>query len=548
MNFTGMIISFLGSLGLFLFGMAILSSALQKTAGGKMKQLLGQMSETRFRGVLFGAGVTTIIQSSTATTVMAVGFVNAGIISLTQIVGIIMGANIGTTTTSWLISSYEWANFLRPNVLGAFCAAGGALIVLFSKKDKLKHIGEAIAGFGLLFIGLSQMPSAVKPLAELDAVRNLFIIFGNNPILALLAGILVTATIQSSTASIGILQSMAVTGMIPWSAAVFIVLGQNVGTCFTTMFTAIGACKNTRAAAFVHFVYNAIGAVIFSLAAFVFFSFINPAFGSVAASSTNISKIHTGYNVLLLLILFPLGAVIQRVAVMMAGEDKVVAEDKCELTKLDENILETPEYALENSENAVHKLTDMLRTNIVLASDIFSDNKFDEIDGFNVLAAETDKANATIRSFLIKLYTEKLNEAENASISNLLHNLTSLERISSHTKGIVKQAEELRDGKLEYSKETAAKLREISEKKMLVFDDAIRALTLKEPKHVVLALQGADEIEAMREGFKAEYLERAAKEKHITQNGNVFMEALRHMSSIASHSKNIAEAVPVEDR
>jgi phosphate:Na+ symporter len=409
MDYTGIIISFLGSLGLFLFGMTVLSSALQKTAGCKMKQLLGKMSKTRFRGVLFGAGVTAVIQSSTATTVMAVGFVNAGIISLAQTVGIIMGANIGSTTTSWLVSSVEWAAFLRPDVLGALCTAGGALALLFSKKENIKNISKVAAGFGVLFIGLSQMPAAVKPLAELDAVRGLFMTLGGNPLLALLAGILVTGVIQSSTASIGILQSMAVTGMIPWNAAVFIVLGQNVGTCFTTMLTSIGANKNTRAAAFVHFVYNASGAVIFSIGAFVCFTFITPAFGDTAASSTNVSMIHTGYNVLLLLLLFPLGALILRLAVKMAGEDKMAAAGRCGLTELDESILQTPSYALENSVKAVGKLTGLIRTGAVSAED-------------------ANKASAAITSFLTKLYNEDLGETGKEAVSNLLLELKSLER------------------------------------------------------------------------------------------------------------------------
>jgi phosphate:Na+ symporter len=546
MDYTSIIFSFLGSLGLFLFGMTVLSRALQKTAGCKMKQLLGKMSKTRFRGVLFGTGVTAIIQSSTATTVMAVGFVNAGIISLTQIVGIIMGANIGSTTTSWLVSSVEWAAFLKPDVIGAVCAAGGALMLLFSKKGKVKNIGEVIVGFGVLFIGLSSMPAAVKPLAELDAVRGLFVTLGDNPILALLAGILVTGVIQSSTASIGILQSMAITGMIPWSAAVFIVLGQNVGTCFTTMLTSIGANKNTKAASYVHFVYNAAGAVIFSIGAFVFFTFINPAFGETAASSTNVSMIHTGYNVLLLLFLFPLGAVILRIAMKMAGEEKPSLAGKCELTELDESILETPGYALENSEKAVHKLTGLLRANIVLAAELFVDRKFDKIDSFNALTADTDRADATIRAFLTKLYNENLSEAENVSVASLLHTLTGLERISNHAKGVVKRAVELRDGKLEYSDEAVMMLRNISEKTVACYDEAVRALTLNDAKHAALAVQGAEEIQELRGDYKAGHLERVSGGSYNVQSGIVFMEAARHMSRIASHSKGIAEAVSDE--
>jgi phosphate:Na+ symporter len=302
-----------------------------------------------------------MVQSSTATTVMAVGFVNAGIISLTQIVGIIMGANIGSTTTSWLVSSVEWASFMKPDVLGALFAVGGAVMLLFSKKGKRRNIAEVIVGFGVLFIGLSQMPVALRPLAESDLTRGLFVTLGGNPLLAMLVGIVVTGVIQSSAASIGILQSLAITGVIPYSAAVFIVLGQNVGTCFTTMLTSIGTNRDTRAAAYVHFVYNAVGAVLFSAAGFVYLWFINPDFAATAVSSTNVSIIHTGYNVLLLLLLFPLGGVIMNIAIKMAGRDKPAkSSDKFaggfSLTELDESILDTPAYAFENSVKAVNKL------------------------------------------------------------------------------------------------------------------------------------------------------------------------------------------------
>ncbi|MCL2634001.1 MAG: Na/Pi cotransporter family protein [Oscillospiraceae bacterium] len=549
MDYPGIIISFLGSLGLFLFGMTVLSSALQKTAGSKMKQLLGKMSKSRFRGVLFGAGVTAVIQSSTATTVMAVGFVNAGIITLTQTVGIIMGANIGSTTTSWLVSSVEWASFLKPATLGAISAAVGALMLLFSKKEKIKNIGEVIVGFGVLFIGLSQMPAAVKPLAETDTVRDLFVTFGNYPILAMFVGILVTAVIQSSTVSIGILQSMAITGVIPWSAAVFIVLGQNVGTCFTTMLTSIGANRNTRAASYVHFVYNAVGAIVFGILAFVFFTFINPLFGETTASSTNISMIHTGYNVLLLMLLFPLGGVIMKIAVKMAGRDKLKTAEEPDLIQLDDSILETPVYAFENSIKAINRLTDLLRTNIEWAIAIFINKKFNEIDEFNDYAAKADKTNSAVKSFLTKLYSEKLTEPESVFTATLLHNLTRLERINAHTKGIIAKAEELRDSKIEYSPFATAKLQTLSEKTTDCYDEAVGAFIQSSPELANSTLQSADEVLDLYDEYKTGHLERIGSHnsKYGIQSSILFLEVARHLSRIASNSKSIAETAVGEE-
>jgi phosphate:Na+ symporter len=543
MNYPSIIINFLGSLGLFLFGMTVLSSALQKSAGCQMKNLLGRMSKSRARGVAFGAGVTAVIQSSTATTVMAVGFVNAGIITLTQTVGIIMGANIGSTTTSWLVSSVEWAAFLKPAYIGALCAAFGAFAMLFAKKGRLRNIGEVVVGFGVLFIGLSQMPEAVKPIAQLDAVSNLFATLGGNPLLALLVGILVTGIIQSSTASIGILQSMAVTGVIPWSAAVFIVLGQNVGTCFTTMLTSIGANRNTRAASYVHFVYNGVGAVVFSLGAFIFFTFINPSLGDSMASSTHVSMIHTGYNVALLALLFPLGGVILKIAVKMAGEEK--KEESSVLVELDESILETPKYAFDNVEKAVDNLTDLLRTNIILAPEIFNARKLanDEIDKFKKRADDIDKSNAAIRAFLKKLYSVHLNESQNIHVAALLNNLARLERISNRTRGIVKQKLELQDLKSEYSAEAITALKALSEQTVLCYNEAISAASQNSTALVNRAANSADEVMAMYEKYKIGHRERVSSGNFSIEIGVGFLEVSRHLSRIANNAKNIAETV-----
>jgi len=479
---------------------------------------------------------------------MAVGFVNAGIISLTQIVGIIMGANIGSTTTSWLVSSVEWMSFLKPVYLGSAFAAVGAFILLFSKKRNVKSIGEVLAGFGVLFIGLSQMPDAVKPLTDLDVVQNAFVTFGNNPLLAMLVGIVVTAIIQSSTASIGILQSMAVTGMIPWSAAVFIVLGQNVGTCFTTMLTSIGANRNTRAASYVHFVYNAIGAVVFSIIAFIFFTFINPEFGTEAASATNISFIHTGYNILLLLLLFPLGAVIMRLAVKMAGREKEEATNKRGLTELDDSILETPEYALKNSLEAVKKLTDELGvqvTDAAAAMKLTDERKAD----FWKKIADTDKLNSMIKTFLTKLHNEKLSDSEHVLVVVLLQNLTSLQRISNHVKGIIKQRDDLKSANLPFTEEDEAMLLDTAEKMSSCYGFAVGAFHEQGAYGTgdsEAAAEKADEVMKIRESYKSGHISRVSGGANI-QTDTILMEIVRHMSRIVYHARSIAESAHGEE-
>jgi phosphate:Na+ symporter len=534
MDYVGIALRFLGSFGLFIFGITLLSSALQKTAGGRMKKILGSVSKNRFYGVLFGAGVTAVIQSSTATTVMAVGFVNAGIIALPQIVGIIMGANVGTTITSWMVSSVEWSNILRPDSLGAVCSAAGALILLFSKEQKVKNIGEVIFGFGVLFLGLSQMPAAMRPLAELEAVQQFFVIMGSNPILAILAGILVTAIIQSSAASIGILQSLAFAGMVPWNAAVYIVLGQNVGTCLTAVLSGIGASKNAKATSYVHLVYNVAGAVIFCIGGVIFFTFINPQMGATAITATNISMVHTGYNVAALVLLFPFGHLILKAAVKMSDIGKSGAgADASDMFELDESILETPHYALENSITAILTLMELMRANLVLSASIFMDRDYKRISEFRIKAAQIDKVNDKISEFMTKLYHEELDAEESGLVSSMIHIAISLKRVSQRSKGFVNLAGEMRDNGITGSYDGADRVAELYQKTILCYDSMVVAFKSQNTDDIYRTMQYAGNVELMREAIKSEHRAKASGEGYSVELGIAYSEAARHLSRIA---------------
>jgi len=544
MDYIGIALSFLGSFGLFIFGISLLSSALQKTAGSKMKHILGSISKNRIRGVLFGAGVTALIQSSTATTVMAVGFVNAGIIALPQIVGIIMGANVGTTVTGWLVSSVEWAKFLRPDAIGAVAAAAGALMLLFSKKKKVKNIGEVIVGFGVLFLGLSQMPAAVKPLAELDSVRQMFITMGANPVLGVLAGVLVTGVIQSSAASIGILQSMAFTGMVPWNAAIYIVLGQNIGTCLTAVLSSIGTSKNAQATSYVHLVYNIIGAVIFCTGAVIFFALADPAAGTSMINATGISMIHTGYNIAALLLLFPFGKLILAFAVKITdiGSHRHVT-DPADLPELDESILETPSFAIENCTKAVFKLMELVRANLVLGVDIFMNRDHKKLDGFWSHANKIDKANDKISAFLTGLYHIELNKDDTVLVSSLIHIIISLKRISNRTKGFAKLTEDAQDSDIDYSNINTDKLKQIYEATLLCYDRMLDVYNTHDIETISLVLHEADIVNAMREEFKSEHLALSFSGAYSVESGIIFAEAARHMTRIAHNIKSVIESI-----
>ena len=545
MDYVGIALRFLGSFGLFIFGITLLSSGLQKTAGGRMKHILGNVSKNRLSGVLFGAGVTAIIQSSTATTVMAVGFVNAGIIMLPQIVGIIMGANVGTTVTAWLVSSVEWSKLLKPEAIGAVCAATGALMLLFSKDKRVNNIGRVIVGFGVLFLGLSQMPEALRPLAELDAVRQLFITMGANPVLGIIAGTLVTAVIQSSTASIGILQSMAFTGMIPWNAAVYIILGQNIGTCLTAVISSIGTTKNAQAASYIHLVYNLIGAVIFSVIAVVFFDFINPTMGLSAITATNISMVHTGYNIAVLILLFPFGQLILKISARMAGIGRPgAADDVSQLPELDESILETPSYALDNSKKAVLKLMYLVRANLSRSVDGFMKRDYKSLSEFWFKAGEIDRVNDKISEFLTKLFHEKLSDEENTLAAALIHITLSLRRISNRAKGFAKLTEDMRDNDIKEGYSRSEKLAIIYEKTILCYNNMIDAFKTSDADAINQTMQHADEIDLLREKHKFKQIGLTSSAGYVVELGILYSEAARHLARIAHSIKSITESIP----
>ena len=357
----GNLFAFIGGLGMFLYGMDIMASGLQKTAGSKMKELLGYLTNNRFLGVLVGALVTAIIQSSSATTVMIVGFVNAGIMNLTQAAGVIMGANIGTTVTAWLVSANEWAGALKPDFFAPFVLGIGAFIITFSNRQNLTQKAEIAVGFGILFIGLSSMSSSIGMYQDSPVFYKAFQILRNNPILGILTGAVVTAIIQSSSASVGILQTLAMRGIVNWRSAIFITLGQNIGTCITAILSSAGANKTAKRAAVIHLLFNVMGAAIYGVIMTIFFG----VFSDLAMqhiTSTQISTFHTIFNVSVTILLFPFANLLVKLSGVIIKEDVEETEDEDEeveemvLRHLDPRILETPTFAVENAVKEVARM------------------------------------------------------------------------------------------------------------------------------------------------------------------------------------------------
>ena len=355
----GTLFQFIGGLGMFLYGMESMADGLQKFAGNRLQRVLEILTSNRLLGVLVGAGVTAIIQSSSATTVMVVGFVNAGIINLLQATGIIMGANIGTTVTSWIVSMSEWGEVLKPEFFAPVLFGIGAFITMFAKSHKKKEGAEVLIGFALLFIGLSFMSGSIEPYRDAPIFSESFRVLGQNPLLGILVGLAVTAIIQSSSASVGILQMLAINGMVNWQSAVFITLGQNIGTCATALLSCIGTTRTAKRAAVIHLLFNVTGAVVFGVALYIVFM-MNPELAMTRADSVGISIFHTVFNVVNTCIMFPFTGFLVKASDVIVPKPKETEKEwsansvETEMIRhLDDRILETPSFAIETACNEV---------------------------------------------------------------------------------------------------------------------------------------------------------------------------------------------------
>ena len=401
MNYLDILIPFVGGLGMFIYGMQIMAQGLENAAGSKMKSILEVLTKNKLMGVFLGAAITAVIQSSSATTVMVVGFVNAGIMNLTQAMGVIMGANIGTTVTGWLVSSVEWAEFLSPAKIAPIAVMIGVIIMLTGKRRSSKEIASIIVGFGLLFIGISSMSSAVEPLQESEGFVNLFVTLGRNPVLGILAGTFVTAVIQSSSASVGILQSLAAAGLVPFNTAIYIIMGQNIGTCVTAILSSLGAKKNAKTAALMHLLFNVMGTVLFSVVAIVYFQVLNPMAGTGTITQTQISTVHTFFNIATTVLLFPVSNWIIKLAKKIGG----VKEDEADRSKvlLDERMLETPSIALQSVINETIRMGEIVRESLNVARNVLHTKSEEDIKLLKEDEDIVDRLCAGITDYTIKL-------------------------------------------------------------------------------------------------------------------------------------------------
>lgn len=539
-DWLDVLLSFLGGFGLFLFGMEYMGGGLQKAAGNKMKNLLSVLTSNRLMGVLVGAGVTAVIQSSSAMTVMVVGFVNAGLMSLKQAVGVIMGANIGTTITAWIVALGDWTSFLKPSVLAPVCIVIGMVMLMASKKQTTKHVGEIVFGFGALFLGLSMMSDAAKPLSQLDAVKNIFVALGSNPILGILAGAGVTAVIQSSSASVGILQALATAALVPWNSAIYIILGQNIGTCITAAMSSIGAGKNAKRAAMIHFLFNFVGSVIFAIIVFISFTWIVPQIGSELIDATQISMAHTIFNITNTIVLFPFAGVLVHLAERLVKGDEQT-EDSV-LMHLDERILETPSFAVENVTKEVMRMGDLASANLKAAIEVLEKQDESKMQEIFDREKQINDLHKGINHYLVKLSNiTTLSEEEHTTLTTLFHAVSDIERVGDHADNIAEFASNLKKDGTGFSGEALKELDEIGQLAIESFDLALASYAERNIAKAQRVVVLEDRVDKLEQSLRTSHMKRLTDSTCKGVPAIIFTDAISNIERVSDHAINIAQ-------
>lgn len=542
-NDLSMIFKFIGGLGLFLYGMNSMADGLQKSTGSKTKKLMGFLTNNRLMAVVVGALITALIQSSSAATVMVVGFVNAGVLTLVQAVGVIMGANIGTTITAWIVSMNEWGSILKPEFFAPLLVGIGAFLLMFTKKEKKREIGEILVGFGVLFIGLSFMSDAIKPYRDSEIFVKAFSVLGQNPILGILAGAGVTAIIQSSSASVSILQTLALNGIVNWNSAVFITLGQNIGTCVTALISSAGAQKNAKRAATIHLLFNMFGAILFCIIMFVLFQF-RPAWADSSINSVQISIFHTIFNVGNTLVLFPFAKGLVKLSEMIV-KDKEGEEEPVDVvtdisSRLDKRILESPSFAIEAAVREVVHMGDITLENVRNAIRALKTN--DETLVKKVLAREKDinELEKILTNYLVSVENLSLNEKQHELVKNLFYSVNDIERIGDHAENIVELATSKINDNLTFSEDALAGLDKITSNAFAAVENALVARRDTDYEKLGAVEVYENNVDALEDELREAHIVRLSKKECTAESGVIFLDVISNLERISDHAHNIA--------
>ena len=542
------LLTMVGGLALFLYGMHLLSEGLEKLSGGRLERVLENLTNNRLKAVLLGAGVTAVIQSSSATTVMVVGFVNSGIMKLSQAIGIIMGANVGTTITSWVLSltGIESDSFflqlVKPTSFSPVLAAIGVIFIMFMKNGRKRELGTILVGFAILMTGMDTMSSAVKPLSQVPEFTGLFTMF-TNPLLGLLVGALVTAVIQSSSASVGILQALCVTGSINYAAAVPIILGQNIGTCVTAMMSGVGASKNARRASIVHLLFNMIGTAIFMIAFYTLNAVMDFAFMEEAADSAGIALVHTGFNVLATLVLLPFANLLEKLSLIIIKPDEEEERQAMEnelFAKMDERFLSTPSFALEQAYSYVLKMAALTKESLNGATDNLFEFDKKRVKDIEQMESLVDRYEDEISGYLVKLSSRNLSEPDSRKLNMLLHSVGDLERISDHAINLVDCAKTMNKKEQHFSEKATEELQIFSQAVRDIVKASIGVLETQDEEGAKSIEPFEEAIDILQKEMKKRHVKRLRKGKCTAEMGFVLSDITNNYERIADHCSNLA--------
>lgn len=536
------VLSLIGGLSLFLFGMNLMGGALERRAGNKLKSLLGKLTTGKLIGLFTGLAVTAVIQSSSATTVMVVGFVNSGLMSLGQAINVIMGANIGTTVTAWILSlggisgDSIWLQLLKPTSFTPILALIGIILYMFCKSSSKKDVGTIFLGFATLMFGMTAMTDSVSALETIPAFRDLFLMF-KNPILGVLAGAVLTAIIQSSSASVGILQALAATGQVSFGAAIPIIMGQNIGTCITAMLSSVGTNRNARRAALVHLSFNMIGTAVWLSVFTIVDAIFAPALFDAAASYAGIATAHSAFNILCTLLLLPMTGLLEKLAYKLIPEDKA---PKNTVIALDERLLATPAVALECSRALAAEMAEC--TQSALHESLVCLQNFDASLAESVRKKEkqTDEYEDVLGSYLVKLGTSQSSDRESAESAEILKVISDFERISDHAVNIVEIAEELRTKGLVFSEDAKKELGILCEALEEISSLSVQAFSASDMSAALCVEPLEQVVDKMKDLSRTKHITRLQQGKCQPEIAFIWSSLLIDLERIADHCSNIA--------
>lgn len=542
--------TFCGGLGMFLYGMHVMSDGIQRSAGEKMKNLLGILTNNRLTAVLVGALITAIIQSSGATTVMVVGFVNAGLMTLTQAVGVIMGANIGTCITAWIVSMESLGDAFKamsPTLYAPLIICIGAFLIMFSKKNGRKDVGNILIGLGLLFLGLDFMKNGAGEYTDLPIFTTAFQLFSANPILGIAIGMIVTAIMQSSSAAVGILQMLASTGgVVTAASAIYISLGSNIGSCVTALLSSMGTTRNAKRTAVMHLTFNIVGTILFGTVLYIVF-LLNQTLRVAPITSVGISIFHTVFNIICTILLFPFANVLVKISDIVVPKKEEAMEQKQDsnseenvaLRHLDKRILESPAFAVEAASREVVHMGEITLQNTRLALEAITTQEMDMVQKVYENEKTINNLEKMLTEYLVKVNNLSLTDHQHLIVSNLFYTVNDIERVGDHTENIAEQVEYMINNQIHFSETGKKDIQDIGNTAAKAFAYSIecREKNSKEALRKVINLE--DDVDTLEEDLRAKHIQRLSAGECDPSSGVVFLDIIGNLESISDHATNI---------